>query len=64
MNHVRRVSLREAIFPSARVDGALFCYCASRDTWVSYEWCLLIQGYFVRFKTMRRKQNLASAFGI
>ena len=35
---------------------------ASRDTRVSYGWCLLIQGYFARFKTMRRKQNLASAF--
>ena len=39
-------------------------FCASRDTRVSYGWCLLIQGYFARFKTMRRKQNLASAFRI
>ena len=29
-------------------------FCASRDTWVSYGWCLLI----------RRKQNLASVLGI
>ena len=21
-------------------------FCASQDTWVSYGWCLLIQGYF------------------
>ena len=32
-------------------------FCTSWDTRVSYGWCLLIQGYFVRFKTMRRKQN-------
>ena len=38
--------------------------CASQDTQVSYGWCLLIKGYFARFKTIRRKQNLASAFGI
>ena len=39
-------------------------FCTSRDTRVSYGWCLLFQGYFARFKTMRRKQHLASAFGI
>ena len=39
-------------------------FYASRDTLVSYGWCLLIQDIFARFKTMRRKQNLASAFGI
>ena len=40
-------------------------FCASGDTRVSYEWCLLLQGYFFAcFKTMRRKQNLASDFGI
>ena len=38
-------------------------FCSSRDTWVSYGWCLLIQGYFAWLKTMRRKQNLASALG-
>ena len=38
--------------------------CASRDTRVSYGWCPLIQGCFARFKTILRKQNLASAFGI
>ena len=32
-------------------DGAYYCYCAitfcaSRDTRVSYGWCLLIQEYF------------------
>ena len=32
--------------------------CASRDTRVSYGWCLLIQGYF-----FRRKQNFANALG-
>ena len=35
-------------------------FCASRDTRVSFGLCLLIKGYFARFKTMRRKQNLAS----
>ena len=39
-------------------------FCASRDTRVSYEWCLLIRDIFARFKTIRGKQNLASAFGI
>ena len=39
-------------------------FCASRDTLVSYGWCLLIQEYFSRFKTMRRKHNLPSTFGI
>ena len=33
--------------------------CASRDTQVSYGWDI-----FARFKTMRRKQILASALGI
>ena len=32
-------------------------FCASRDTRVSYGWCLLIQGYFARFKTIRRKHK-------
>ena len=31
-------------------DSAYFftthTFCASRDTWISYGWCLLIQGYF------------------
>ena len=39
-------------------------FCASRDTRVSYGWCLLIQGYFARFKPRTRKQNLARALGI
>ena len=39
-------------------------FCASRDTRVSYGWWLLIQDYFARFKTMRRKQNVASALVI
>ena len=41
-------------------------FCASRDTQVSYGWCLLINGdIFARLvKTMQRKQNLASALGI
>ena len=38
-------------------------FCASRDNRVSYRWYPLIQGY-AWFKTMRRKQNLASALGI
>ena len=29
--------------------------CASPDTRISYRRCLLIQGYFARFKTIRRK---------
>ena len=37
-------------------------FCASGDTRVSYRWCLLIQGSL--FKSMQRKQNLASALGI
>ena len=36
-------------------------FCASRDTGVSYWWCLLIQEYFAWFKTIQRKQNLVSA---
>ena len=39
-------------------------FCASRNTRVSYGWCLLIQGYFARFKSMGRKQNLPNALGI
>ena len=39
-------------------------FCASRDTGISYGWCLLIQGYFAGSKIMRRKQKLASAVGI
>ena len=40
-------------------------FCGSRDTQVSYGWCLLIQGYiFSCFQTMRRKQNLARALGV
>ena len=39
-------------------------FCASRDTRISYGWCLLIQGYFCAVQTMRRLQNLASALGI
>ena len=31
---------------------------------VSYGWSLLIHGYFARFKAVRGKQKLASAFGI
>ena len=41
--------------------SAAHTFCASRDTRVSNGWWLLVQGYF---KTMRRKQNLASAVGI
>ena len=34
-------------------------FCASRDTRVSYRWCLLNTVIFLRgFKTIRRKQNL------
>ena len=39
-------------------------FCASRDSRISYGWCLLIQGYFCAVQTMRRKQNLASTLGI
>ena len=39
-------------------------FCASQDTRVSYGWCLLYRNIFTRFKTMQRKQNLASALGI
>ena len=35
-------------------------FCALRDTWVSYGWCLLIQGFFALFKTIQRKQDLAN----
>ena len=50
-------------------DGAYFCLLCIRSAHLvilgfSYGWCLLIQGYFARFKTMRRKQNLSSARGI
>ena len=38
-------------------------FCASRDTGLSCGWCLLIQDIFAQFKTMRRKQILASALG-
>ena len=39
-------------------------FCAYQDTWVSYM-VGARQGYFcAEFKTMRRKENLASAFGI
>ena len=27
-------------------DGAYYCYCASRDTQISFGWCLVSQGYF------------------
>ena len=27
-------------------DVTVHMFCASPDTWVSYGWCLLIQGYF------------------
>ena len=44
--------LEEPLFVTAHT------FCATRDTRVSYGWCLPIQGYFcARFKTMRRKQN-------
>ena len=39
-------------------------FCASRDTLISYGWCLLIQGYFCGFKAMRQKQTSASTLGI
>ena len=39
-------------------------FCLSRDTWISYGWCLLIQGYFCGFKAMRQKQTSASTLGI
>ena len=39
-------------------------FCASRDTQISYWWCLLIGDIFVWFKTMRKKQNLTSALDI
>ena len=32
-------------------------FYASREYRVSLGWCLLIQGYFVRFKTMRKRRN-------
>ena len=38
-------------------------FCASQDTQVPYGWCQY-RDIFARFKTMRRKQNLASALGI
>ena len=38
-------------------------FCASPDTRISYRQCLLIQGYFARFKTIRRK-ILVSTLGI
>ena len=39
-------------------------FCVSRDTRVSYGWCLLIQEFFCAVLNIRRKQNLANAFGI
>ena len=39
-------------------------FCASRDTRVSYGWCLPIQEYFCAVKTIRIKQSLPNAFGI
>ena len=49
-------------------DCAFFCYCAYRlriSRYLGFLWVvLLIQGYFARFKTRRRKQNLASALSI
>ena len=35
----------------------IIMFCVSRDTRVSYGWCLLMQDIFVWFKTMWRKQN-------
>ena len=35
-------------------------FCASPDTRISYRRCLLIQGYFARFKTIRKKYILVS----
>ena len=40
-------------------------FCASQDNRISYGWCLNLintgRDISVRFKTMRKKQNLASA---
>ena len=40
-------------------------FCASRDTRISYGWCLLIQGYFCAIQNYAEKsEQLASALGI
>ena len=39
-------------------------FCASPDTRISYRRCLLIQGIFARFKTIRKKYILVSTLGI
>ena len=36
--------------------------CASRDTPVSYEWCLLIQGYFCAAENYVEKGELSKCF--
>ena len=43
-----------------RKHGLRTTFCSSRDTRVSYRWCLLIQGYFARLKTIWRKQYMYS----
>ena len=50
----------------SHLKGRRHTFCASRDTRVSCGWCLLIQGYVcaVLIKTIRKKQNSASALGI
>ena len=76
----RPMDLQGAVLRFYRVSQAYLChvtvlrtvptivtahtFCTFRDTRVSYGWCLLIKGYFCAVKTMRRKQNLASALGI
>ena len=50
-------------------DGAYYCYCAyvlRISRYSDFLWVVLINTeiFFARFKTMRRKQNLASALGI
>ena len=34
-------------------------FCASRDTRISYGWCLLIQGYFFVFQNYAEKEELS-----
>ena len=36
-------------------DGAYSCYCAARDTRLSYRWCLLMQGYFCTVQNYTEK---------
>ena len=61
---VKKTSLNRSSLIKVPTFVTAHTFCASRDTRVSYGWCLLIQGYFFAVKTMRTKQNLASALGI